>query len=134
METKRARSERAPGTAASASVAKLLTRACRRSGPGSRAAGVVMAFKLIEAAQTRWRMVNGPHLVALVRAEPASSTANSSNDPTTKINKEVINKRREARRSTGLDYSSETAIIRRNARRTFAALSSVPIWVENTRS
>ena len=27
-----------------------------------------MAFKLIEAAQKRWRMVNAPHLVALVRA------------------------------------------------------------------
>jgi hypothetical protein len=27
-----------------------------------------MAFKLIEAAQQRWRMVNAPHLVALVRA------------------------------------------------------------------
>jgi hypothetical protein len=27
-----------------------------------------MAFKLIEAAQTRWRAVNAPHLVALVRA------------------------------------------------------------------
>jgi hypothetical protein len=27
-----------------------------------------MAFKLIEAAETRWRAVNGPHLVALVRA------------------------------------------------------------------
>ena len=27
-----------------------------------------MAFKLIEAAQARWRAVNGPHLVALVRA------------------------------------------------------------------
>ena len=37
-------------------------------GPGHRAAGVAMAFKLIEAAQTRWRMVNAPHLVALVRA------------------------------------------------------------------
>jgi putative transposase len=37
-------------------------------GPGSRAAGVAMAFKLIEAAQTRWRAVNAPHLVALVRA------------------------------------------------------------------
>jgi putative transposase len=36
-------------------------------GPGSRAAGVAMAYKLIEAAQTRWRMVNAPHLVALVR-------------------------------------------------------------------
>ena len=37
-------------------------------GPGSRAAGVAMAFKLIESAQTRWLMVNAPHLVALVRA------------------------------------------------------------------
>jgi len=37
-------------------------------GPGSRAAGLAMAFKLIEAAQARWRAVNAPHLVALVRA------------------------------------------------------------------
>jgi transposase-like protein len=37
-------------------------------GPGSRAAGLAMAFKLIVAAQDRWRAVNGPHLVALVRA------------------------------------------------------------------
>jgi transposase-like protein len=37
-------------------------------GPGSRAAGLAMAFKLIEAAEARWRAVNGPHLVALVRA------------------------------------------------------------------
>jgi hypothetical protein len=27
-----------------------------------------MAFKLLEAAQDRWRSLNGPHLVALVRA------------------------------------------------------------------
>ena len=27
-----------------------------------------MAFKLLEAAQARWRAVNAPHLVALVRA------------------------------------------------------------------
>jgi putative transposase len=37
-------------------------------GPGSRAAGVAMAFKLIESAQARWRCVNAPHLVPLVRA------------------------------------------------------------------
>lgn len=37
-------------------------------GPGSKAAGIAMAFKLIEAAQDRWRAVNAPHLVALVRA------------------------------------------------------------------
>lgn len=37
-------------------------------GPGSKAAGLAMAFKLIESAQSRWRSVNAPHLVALVRA------------------------------------------------------------------
>jgi transposase-like protein len=37
-------------------------------GPGSRAAGLAMAYKLIMAAQDRWRAVNAPHLVALVRA------------------------------------------------------------------
>jgi transposase-like protein len=37
-------------------------------GPGSRTAGLAMAFKLIQAAQDRWRAVNAPHLVALVRA------------------------------------------------------------------
>jgi putative transposase len=37
-------------------------------GPGSRPAGLAMAFKLIEAAEARWRAVNAPHLVALVRA------------------------------------------------------------------
>jgi putative transposase len=31
-----------------------------------------MAFKLIESAQTRWRAVNAPHLVALVRAGAVS--------------------------------------------------------------
>ena len=37
-------------------------------GPGSRQAGLAMVFKLLEAAESRWRAVNGPHLVALVRA------------------------------------------------------------------
>ncbi len=37
-------------------------------GPGHRAAGVAMAFKLIESAQARWRAINAPHLVKLVRA------------------------------------------------------------------
>ena len=36
--------------------------------PGSRSAGIAMAFKLIEAAQDRWRAVNAPHPVALVLA------------------------------------------------------------------
>jgi putative transposase len=37
-------------------------------GPGSRAAGLAMAFKLIESAEERWRAINGPKLVAYVRA------------------------------------------------------------------
>jgi transposase-like protein len=37
-------------------------------GAGSRAAALGMVFKLIESAQTRWRAVNAPHLVTLVRA------------------------------------------------------------------
>jgi putative transposase len=37
-------------------------------GPGNKQAGLAMVFKLLEAAEQRWRAVNGPHLVALVRA------------------------------------------------------------------
>jgi transposase-like protein len=37
-------------------------------GAGSRKAALGMAFKLIEAAQGRWRRINAPHLVALVAA------------------------------------------------------------------
>ncbi|GAA3688533.1 hypothetical protein GCM10022267_89130 [Lentzea roselyniae] len=37
-------------------------------GPGTRAAGLAMALKLLESAQARWRAVNAPQLVALVRA------------------------------------------------------------------
>jgi len=61
-------------------------------GHGSRAAGIAMAFKLIESAQIRWRAVNAPHLVALVRAGARFEKANSSNDPT---NQEVISKSRD---------------------------------------
>ena len=37
-------------------------------GPGSREAGLAMCFKLVEAAEGRWRRLNAPELVALVRA------------------------------------------------------------------
>jgi putative transposase len=37
-------------------------------GAGSREAGVAMAFKLLDAAQARWRRINGHELVPLVRA------------------------------------------------------------------
>lgn len=48
------------------STVRLRTRVTK--GPGSRAAGLAMVFKLVQAAEDRWRCVNGPHLVALVRA------------------------------------------------------------------
>jgi hypothetical protein len=52
-----------------------------------------MAFKLIESAQTRWRAVNAPRLVALVVPARYSRTASSSNDPTDQ--RMVISKSRE---------------------------------------
>jgi Transposase, Mutator family len=73
-------------------------------GAGSKAAGLAMAFKLIMAAQDRWRAVNAPHLVALVRAGATFVKGNSPNEK--KINKQS---RRPSRlrpdqdRSTGID-------------------------------
>jgi transposase-like protein len=37
-------------------------------GAGTRRRGLVMAYKLLDAAEDRWRKVNSPELVALVRA------------------------------------------------------------------
>ncbi len=48
------------------STVRLRTRVTR--GAGSRQAALAMAYKLLDAAQHRWRRVNAPHLVALVRA------------------------------------------------------------------
>ncbi len=48
------------------STVRLRTKVTR--GAGSRTAALSMVFKLVEAARQRWRAVNAPHLVALVRA------------------------------------------------------------------
>lgn len=37
-------------------------------GAGARRRGLIMAYKLLDAAQDRWRRINSPQLVALVRA------------------------------------------------------------------
>ena len=37
-------------------------------GAGSRAKGLMMAFKLLEMSQKRWRRINGTQLSPLVRA------------------------------------------------------------------
>ncbi len=58
----------APPTRSSRTFATVRHRSKLTRGPGSRAAGLAMAFKLLEAAQDHWRAVNAPHLVALVRA------------------------------------------------------------------
>lgn len=42
-------------------------RAKKTKGAGSRKAGLAMAFKLIESAQSRWRKLNAPHLLERVR-------------------------------------------------------------------
>jgi hypothetical protein len=41
-----------------------------------------MAFKPIESAQQRWRAVNAPHLVALIRADSRFDKGVWSNHPT----------------------------------------------------
>ena len=48
------------------SAVRLRTRVTK--GAGSWAAGLAMAYKLVRAAEDRWRKINAPHLVALVRA------------------------------------------------------------------
>ncbi|QIS09734.1 hypothetical protein F5544_09165 [Nocardia arthritidis] len=48
-------------------------------GPGSRAAGIAMAYKLIEATQARWHKVNAPELVLSSAPERCSTKASSSN-------------------------------------------------------
>jgi transposase-like protein len=53
-------------------------------GHGSKAAGLAMAFKLIESAQRRWRMVNAPIWSRWYAPGRSSSTASSSNDPRTR--------------------------------------------------
>jgi hypothetical protein len=74
------------------STVRLRTRVAK--GPGSRAAGVAMAFKLIESAHARWRAVNAPTWSRWSAPARGSRTVSSSNDPT---NQEVISKPRDHR-------------------------------------
>ena len=48
--------------------ATVKARTRKTKGAGSRKAGLAMAFKLLLAAEKRWRRINAPHLVALVQA------------------------------------------------------------------
>jgi putative transposase len=68
------------------STVRLRTRVTR--GAGSRKAALAMAYKLLDAAQDRWRKINAPHLTPLVRAgatfnngQLQERTTNHTNDP-----------------------------------------------------
>jgi len=61
-------------------------------GAGSRTKGLLMAFKLLDIAQMRWRRLDGAHLLPLVRAgvkfvdgvgedRPKNFTHSSDNQP-----------------------------------------------------
>jgi hypothetical protein len=67
-----------------------------------------MAYKLIDAAQARWRAVNAPHLVALVRAGAVFHKAKLLERPSTSHKQNPMPNRPKRRppetpRSTGLD-------------------------------
>lgn len=50
--------------------------------PGTRAAGLAMAYKLIDAARARRRAVNAPHLLALARGGAVFDKGNPLERPT----------------------------------------------------
>ena len=77
-----------------------------------------MAFKLIESAQRRWRVVNAPHLVALVRAGAAFVNGKLVERPEDQHRKPAASHPRQPKTSfpqppeksssTGLDNNSAT--------------------------
>lgn len=71
-------------------------------GLGSRAAGVAMALKLIPFAQARWRAVNAPHLMTLVRAGARFEKGNLVGRPD-EHESEPGRRSRRTRRSTSPD-------------------------------
>ena len=45
-------------------------------GAGSRTKGLLMAYKVLDMAQDRWRRIDGAHLVAALHDNPACSGDN----------------------------------------------------------
>ena len=66
-------------------------------GPGSRAAGIAMAYKLIDAAQARWRAVNARIWWLSSVPAPFSTKANSSNAPSASHRPNLVTNRPERR-------------------------------------
>jgi putative transposase len=81
-------------------------------GPGSKDGGLAMVFKLLEAAEQRWRAVNGPHLVALVRAGARFEKGKLVERPKEAPEEEQRGRRviMRGRRPTGFDDSSPSPI------------------------
>ena len=95
----RIRSRRILGLRDPRPVGTLLTVRLRQrvtKGAGSRAAGLAMAFKLLDAAQQRWRRVNAPHLVAVVRASGVFVDGVLQERPASPDGSEEANHRRDA--------------------------------------
>lgn len=67
-------------------------------------AGISMAYKVTESAQTRWRAVNAPYLVALVRAGASFEDGKLVERPRDESG--GVQTSQMTRQSTGLDYSS----------------------------
>ena len=65
-------------------------------GAGSRSAGLAMAFKLLDSAQQRWRRVNVPHLVAVVRAAGVFVDGVLQKRPVSPDGSEQVTQRRDA--------------------------------------
>jgi len=81
------------------SFATVKSRTRKTKGAGSRKAGLAMAWKLLLAAEQRWRKVNAPHLVALVKAGvefPDGQAAMLRGEPESKESHEPIPRMRTA--------------------------------------
>ena len=70
------------------STVRLRTRVTR--GAGSRQAALAMAYKLLDAAQDRWRRINAPHLVPAVRAGATFVDGHLQERTTTTNDKPII--------------------------------------------
>jgi putative transposase len=80
-------------------------------GPGNKDAGLAMVFKLLEAAEGRWRAVNGRIWSRWCVPAPGSRKASWSSDPRRRQRRTSTRSPRDhaGRRSTGFDDSSSTA-------------------------
>jgi hypothetical protein len=92
-------------------------------GAGSRTKGLLMAYKLLDMAQARWRRLNGAHLLPLVRAGIGSWTGCSRKARSTGRKR----KRRDHATPTSITYlttSRSTIVYRSSSSSSFAPVRS----------